>query len=375
MDLTIAVSARGAERLVEVSGVLDFASVPYLRRLAFDHLDRRVRRLVVDVAGVRILDAAAITVLLYVQRHAHQRDVDLTLTGAAGTVLTVLEIAGVAKQLGVHEHVDWPVDERDRAPVPLEALEPPSGSWPSSLAGLLFELRATPVDDPRRRRLRDRVIEQALPAARRLAARFGATGEPSADLMQVAAIGLIKAVDGFDVDYGSDFGVYATPTIIGELKRYLRDRTWGVHVPRHLQELRIVIGQGREELTGRLGRVPTDADLAAYLELDEDEIIMVLGASTAYRPISLDTPLGSENDATWYDTIGGEEPDYARVENHETLKVLMRALPPRQRDILGMRFYGDLSQLEIAERVGISQMHVSRLLRRALDTLRSGLTA
>ncbi|MFG2041792.1 SigB/SigF/SigG family RNA polymerase sigma factor [Dactylosporangium sp. NPDC048998] len=375
MELAVALSTRRNESLLELTGVLDYASVPYLRQVVFERFDAGSRRIALEGSGLRLLDPAAIKVMTYLQRRAGQLDGYVRLTGTAGTVLTAVEIAGVAKQLGAYDELDWPVTQRQRHPVALEELHVGHGHWPPDVTHLLARMHRLAPDDPRRRRIRDEVIEACLPTARRLARRYGGSGEPLADLVQVAALGLVKAVDGFDPERGIEFGAYATPTIAGEIKRHFRDRTWGVRLPRRLQELRLQVTHAREELTQRLGRSPTVAELAAQLCTGEEDVIEVLGSGDAYRPVSLDTPTHTaEESTTIADTIGGEPSEYNLVEFREALRVLIERLPEREQRILAMRFYGNLTQTEIAKRVGLSQMHVSRLLTHALGFLRRRLS-
>lgn len=374
MELTIALSARAAEDLVEVTGVLDYASVPYLRHAVFDLLDEGRHRITVDVSRLWILDAASINVVLYLRGRADQLGGELRLTGATGAVLTALEITGVAKELGAYDPLDWPPAERERRAVDLRDLHLGQGHWPAGATEMVARLHAMSIDDPGRSRARDELIELCLPAAQRLARRFGRAGEPPDDVAQVGALGLIKAVDGFDATRGVEFGTYATPTILGEIKRYLRDRSSGVRVPRRLQELRLSVNAARDELTQRLGHSPTVADVAAHLDVDEDQIVEMLGAFTAFRPLSLDMQTTGFDDTTLLDVVGDDDPAYALVEHRHSLRVLLARLPAREREILSLRFYGNLTQSEIAARVGLSQMHVSRLLHRSLEFLRRRLT-
>jgi RNA polymerase sigma-B factor len=220
-------------------------------------------------------------------------------------------------------------------------------------------------------RLRARIIEDLLPLATHLAARFRNRGEPFDDLVQVANLALIKAVDGFDPNRGVSFSSYAVPFIAGELKRHFRDKTWHVRVPRRLQELSLAINRATDELTQRLGRSPTVADLAAHLEIGEEETIEALEAAGAYHSLSLDAPAGGEDGAsTLVDLIGTEDADLAEVDARVALPPLLATLPPREQRILAMRFYGSLTQSQIAAELGISQMHVSRLITKALTSLR-----
>jgi RNA polymerase sigma-B factor len=245
---------------------------------------------------------------------------------------------------------------------------------------LLTRLTDLPEGSPDRPRLRDRVIEWYLPLAEHLARRFTGRGESAEDLKQVATIGLIKAVDGFDPDRGVEFTGYAVPTIVGELKRHFRDKGWSMRVPRRLQELKLAIGNATTALTQELGRSPTVADLATRLEISEDEVLEGLESANAYTAISLSTPVGSagagEDAGTEIgDLLGDLDPAMARVEDRAALRPLIARLSERDRAILSMRFFQNMTQSQIAERIGVSQMHVSRLLSRTLATLREELTA
>jgi RNA polymerase sigma-B factor len=240
-----------------------------------------------------------------------------------------------------------------------------------------MELLRTMAGDPNpraRARAREELIEQQRPFADFLARRFRNRGEPLEDLCQVAAIGLIKAIDGFDVERGSSFAGYAIPTILGELRRHFRDKGWNVRVPRRLQELRTQIAAVTEPLTQELGRAPTTHDLAEALGLTEDEIREGLAAAQAYSATSLQTPVHREDDGpTLADLVAHEDGGYEVVEARESLRTLLGSLPERERRILGLRFYSQLTQSEIAAELGISQMHVSRLLSRSLGSLRDQL--
>jgi RNA polymerase sigma-B factor len=226
-------------------------------------------------------------------------------------------------------------------------------------------------------RVRARLIEMYIPLAEYLARRFRNRGEHFDDLVQVANLGLIKSVDGYDPDRGAAFTSYAIPMIVGELKRHFRDKGWDVRVPRRLQELRLEISKVSGDLAQDLGRSPTVADLARRLEVSEEEVIEGLDCGQAYRALSLDAPAGDSGDpgaAGLGDLLGGEDPDMHNVENREALRPLLAKLPEREQKIIAMRFHGNLTQSQIAAELGISQMHVSRLLAGALRSLRVQLT-
>jgi RNA polymerase sigma-B factor len=239
---------------------------------------------------------------------------------------------------------------------------------------LLHTLAATPTSHPGRPALRARTIEAWLPLAQHLAHRYSGRGEPTDDLLQTAAVGLIKAVDKFDPDRGVDFAGYAIPTIIGELKRHFRDRTWDIRVPRRLQELRLAISEANSSLLQTLGRSPTVADIAAHLKLTEEDVLEGLEGARAYNAVSLSTPTGDGERATELgDLLGADDTEYELAELRVALGPALATLDDREQKILTLRFYGNLTQSQIADQIGVSQMHVSRLLARALTKLRGQL--
>ncbi|RJK97557.1 SigB/SigF/SigG family RNA polymerase sigma factor [Vallicoccus soli] len=225
--------------------------------------------------------------------------------------------------------------------------------------------------------LREQLVTDHAWLARSVAWQFRGRGEPPDDLLQVATVGLIKSVDRFDPDRGVDFPAYALPTMTGEVKRYFRDLGWAVRVPRALQERRLALRSATTELSQRLDRAPTVAELAGYLRLSEEEVIEGLAASAGYQAMSLDAPLPGDDSGdeagSWLGLMGDEDPGIAEVEARESLTPLLNALPERERSIIAMRFYGGMTQTQIAARVGISQMHVSRLISQTLARLRSAL--
>jgi RNA polymerase sigma-70 factor (sigma-B/F/G subfamily) len=376
MDLTMTVSTRQDSGLVELTGVLDYASAPYLRHVVFGLFDSGRRRVTIGVSELSLLDAGAIRALLYLHRRAEQLGGDVSVAGATGAVMTALEITGVAKTFHAYDDLDWPLAERDRQVVALDDAHFTHGLWPAEATELLNRLHKLAPADPGRQRLRDDIIDRCLPAAYRLARRYGGSGESLDDLLQVAALGLIKAVNGFDATRGVGFGAYATPTITGEIKRHFRDRNAGIRIPRRLQELRLAANRSRDDLTQTLGHSPSADELAADLGVEPEQIIEMYGALGAYRPLSLDSPLaGHEDESTLGDAIGAEDPELGIVDYRTSLQALITRLPRRQQRIVSLRFYGNRSQSEIADEVGLSQMHVSRLLRQSLDFLHRQLAA
>ena len=219
---------------------------------------------------------------------------------------------------------------------------------------------------------RDELVLRFMPLARQLAARYRHAGEPLEDLVQVACVGLIKAVDRYDPERGNGFTRYAVPTMLGEIKRHFRDKGWSVHVPRATQELVLKVGDALGDLPSRLGRSPTARDIAAAVNAPVEDVLEAMEAATAYEAVSLDAPRpGTNEDEAWTlgEALSEEEQGYELVEIGETLRGTLEALPARERLILRLRFEEDLTQAEIAETIGVSQMHVSRLLRRSLDRL------
>ena len=220
---------------------------------------------------------------------------------------------------------------------------------------------------------RDRLVERFLPLARQLARRYQRAEEPLDDLVQVASIGLIKAIDRFDPARGVAFSSYAVPTILGELKRHFRDKTWSVRVPRDLQELALKVDRTVSELSGEQHRAPTVAEIAAVVGASEEQVLEALEAGTAYRATSLQTPRGSEDEAgeTLGDAMGTDEHGFGLAEDRATLGRLLASVTPRERLVLRLRFEEDLTQAEIGERIGVSQMQVSRIIRQSLTRLRA----
>ena len=224
--------------------------------------------------------------------------------------------------------------------------------------------RRDPVD-------RELLVERFLPLARQLARRYQRPEEPFDDLFQVACLGLVKAIDRFDLTREVAFSSYAVPTILGEIKRYFRDRTWSVRVPRDLQELALRVDRKVSELSTDLRRQPTVSEIAEAVGIEEEDVLEALEASGAYRATSLSTPRGNDDEAgeTLGDTVGTSEEGFGLAESRATLEQLMRAVTPREREVLRLRFEEDLTQAEIGERVGVSQMHVSRIIRQAVHRL------
>lgn len=241
----------------------------------------------------------------------------------------------------------------------------------SHLAPLLIEFAATAPGDRRRRQLRDELATAFWPVVVHIARRYRDRGEPLADLEQVGAVGLLGALDRFQPDRNVDFLGFAVPTITGEIRRHFRDRTWSMHVPRRLKDLQTPIRDAVATLTTSLHRAPRPSEIAAHLGIAVNEVVEALGAQHAYTPTSLDAPTrdgGTELDRG--DLLGENDPALTTAGYRHELRRALAELPERERTIVALRFFGDLTQTQIAEQVGLSQMHVSRLLSRTLSTLR-----
>jgi len=296
---------------------------------------------------------------------------------------TILTVAGPALATG-------PADAPDTISATIEVASaetvtpvPPTGTGERdgldtrTLSRSLFQRFATLTPESRDYTyVRDTLIELNLPLVRYAAARFRSRNEPMEDIVQVGTIGLIKAIDRFDSERGVEFPTFAMPTIIGEIKRFFRDTSWSVRVPRRLQELRLSLTRAGDELAQRLDRSPTVSELAAALGVSEEDVVEGLAVGNAYTASSLDTaPTDEDGEGPLAERLGYEDAAMEGVEYRESLKPLLARLPARERRIIMLRFFGNMTQSQIGEEIGISQMHVSRLLTRTLATLREGLIA
>lgn len=244
-------------------------------------------------------------------------------------------------------------------------------------ADVFDDLKALSVlreKDAARSVIRERVVERCLPLAEHIARRFDGRGESFEDLLQVARLGLVNAVDRFDPERGADFVSFAVPTIMGEVRRHFRDTAWAVRVPRRMKELHLSLSHATADLSQRLGRAPSPSELAQELGIDQEEVLQGLVAGNAYTTISVDRSSSQTDDGlTLAETLGEYDTALDEVENNEALRPLLDALPERERSIVMLRFFGNMTQTQIAERVGVSQMHVSRLLAKTLAQLRDQL--
>lgn len=243
-----------------------------------------------------------------------------------------------------------------------------------------LDLAAADTDLPglqeRERRAREELVLANVTVASSIASRYRNAGEPMEELVQTAYVGLVKAANGFAPERGIDFLAYAVPTIAGEVKRYFRDRGWAVRPPRRVQELHLTIARVRPELESRLGRSVTVAELAAELDVDQDDVIETLAGEQGYRAVSLDAPAPGGEEASGRslaDSLSCFEGGFDKVDDVMSVRPLLDALPPRERRILALRFFEELTQQQIGEQVGVTQMQVSRLITKSLTRLREGL--
>ncbi|MFC3964850.1 RNA polymerase sigma factor SigF [Nocardia jiangsuensis] len=236
------------------------------------------------------------------------------------------------------------------------------------------KLAALAPGDPGREAVRREIIARCLPLATHIARKFAGRGESFDDLLQIARLGLVLAVDRFDVERGSSFLSFAVPTVMGEVRRHFRDHTWSLRVPRRLKEIQQRIGPAVEALSQSLGRMPTAREIAADLELDLAEVTQAMVASNAYQTNSIDAASNDDGENTplaLRDTLGSEEPSYQLLEDAIAVRPLLAALPEREREVLIMRFFENRTQTQIATHLGVSQMQVSRILTRTLAALRA----
>lgn len=347
--------------LVVVSGSLDFASVAELTKELEPRLREHRRDVLLDLTGITVLDARAVSELLRMAELAENHGGQLQVIGARGVVLEVLQITGAAKQLGVYESSP---QQATRQLSSAPANDP--------LARALTHLVHLPCDSPARRELRDRVVTDLLPLAAQLARRFRDRGESHEDLKQVAVLALINAVDRFDPKRG-DFFPFAVTTMTGELKRHLRDRSWAVRPPRRLQQLSLEVRWAETHLGQLLGRSPTPADIADFLDVSEESVLEAVAAHQARRSTSLQAPVRAA-DVPLVDTLGDHDHRLDDIDSWVSLRDVITNLPERTRRILEMRFGHGMTQSQIAHAVGVSQMHVSRILTATLHRLRQALT-
>ena len=373
--------------VVSAVGEIDQVTAPPLQDQLSRVIASKPRRLVIDLSRVSFLSAAGLSALISARQATAQQDIALQLRAPnRRMVVRMLEITGLDRLFEIVP----PVSDRD------ETLEVPGSgegdrdsaksSIPSQseaetdqdeyahLVPLQRRYASLAPDHPERQRLRARLITGYLPVAEHLARRLAGRGEPLEDLIQVATVGLINAVDRFEPNRGSHFLAFAVPTITGELRRYFRDHGWSTRVPRRFKDLSLAIRRAQAELSQQLGRSPTPREIAERLEVPVANVIEALHAAEAYRSSSLDALLYCGETTATHQTLLGEDTEIGLIDEREALRPLLAQLAPRQRTILELRFFYELTQSQIAERVGLSQMHVSRLLRQTVAYLQQGMT-
>jgi RNA polymerase sigma-B factor len=324
---------------------------------------------VVDLTRTVLIDAMIARVLRTANARCARGGIGFAAAGATGQPLQVLEVLGMAKDLNAYLTAAEAVDDLGHAPteharVTLDAL----------VHRLLTQATDPDTSPPERDRLRHEAIEAALPLARSMARRYQRRSEPLDDLIQVASLGLTRAVQGYDPARGSGFLAYAMPTILGELRKHFRDHTWAVRPPRATQELRSAALVAWPDLSQQLGRPPTAAELAAHLGTDRERIDEAILCGSGHRPPSLDAPL-TDSERSLHDVIGAADSNLELAEIRLALAPLMAGLSERTRAILKLRMTTDLTQAEIGARIGISQMGVSRALSSAYAMFRRALAA
>ncbi|WP_410876098.1 RNA polymerase sigma factor SigF [Nocardia sp. A7] len=260
-----------------------------------------------------------------------------------------------------------------KPPVAQASRQRRGGDSYDNIEPLFEQLAQLAAQDPRRPILRENIIGRCLPLAHHIAKKYAGRGENFDDLLQIARLGLLQAVDRFDPACGAKFLAFAVPTIMGEVRHHFRDHTWAVRVPRRIKEIQQLLGPATDALTHELGRPPKAREIAEKLGIDLVEVTHALIARNAYQTAPIDAPANNENDSTspsLLDFLGAEDPEYRHVEDFLAVRPLIAALPAQERQVLHMRFFQFRSQQQIAQQIGVSQMQVSRILSRTLNTLR-----
>lgn len=365
----VATSACQSAQLVSVSGRLGADDTEALGAMLAG-LAHGTWPVVVDLTDAILIDAAVARVLKQSMAACGREGIFFAAAGAQGQPFDVLEILGMAKELGAHLSVSEALSqaERDRARGGRLTLD-------ATVHRLLEPARALEPGDPMRRRAQEQAIEVALPLARSMAHRYQQRGEPLDDLIQVASLGVVRAVQGYDADRGSGFLAYAVPTILGELRRHFRDHAWIVRAPRRLQEIRTAITRSGPDLAQHLGREPNAADFARHTGFTLTDVEQAILTSSGLQPTSLDAPGALDTDRCLYEIVGAPDAEIDMIDFRVSIKPLIAAETPAVQEILMLRFVRDLTQAEIARRVGTSQMNVSRVLRAVLARFKRALLA
>ena len=377
----VTVADDGRIYLVRLDGELDARELPQVTAL-LDSLTGTAAvegpahvALIIDLTGLTHLGAAGVGLLAKAVGRGADEGLPVSVAGASGCVLAVLEVTGLAKRYGADRTVEQALAEVTATQSDQVGVVDRYGGDRLREAAerahdLLVEARAVEREQPRTaERLREEATLVALPYAERLAGRYRNRGEPTEDVVQVACLALVKAVKAYQPGLGPGFVAFATPTILGEIRRHFRDNTWRIRVPRRLQELEIRVRTATPVLMQALGRSPTDQDLARYLGMSVGEIVEAQATAAQYRPASLSQPVADTGD-TLADLVGAADRDLESLGDRLVLRQLVAALPERDQLLLSLRFSGEFTQTQIAERLGVSQMQVSRLLRRLISRLR-----
>ncbi|MCO1654618.1 SigB/SigF/SigG family RNA polymerase sigma factor [Pseudonocardia humida] len=373
----------GGRTTLRASGEVDLATRSHLT----DALDAALGRalgtgspaLVIDLRDVTFIDCGGTQTIADTVRTALAHSIDLRVQPGPALDDLVALIGGwnalVIETDGVRVDGRTPSEAQPAAGDP--PADPPVVAEYDHLAPLFTERKHLPADHPRRRALRTELITGYLPVAHHIARRHRTRGENLDDLEQVATIGLINAVDRFDVDRGHDFLAFAVPTITGEIQRHYRDRTSTIRIPRRIRQLQSAVHHATDELSRRHGTAPRPSDVSRYLDIDLAAVIEALEANSRTQLASLDEPFPGDETAAenqrYAGALGAPDPDLDLMEDREALGPLLDALPDRDRRILLLRFFGNQTQSQIADQLGISQMHVSRLLTTTLARLRAGM--
>jgi RNA polymerase sigma-B factor len=373
-----------------VVGEIDLLTEAPLRDHLSGVLATGPQRLIIDLSQVSFLGARALSVLIHVRGIAEGQGTTVQLRAPNRPVAArTLEIAGLGclfeilppatdsdqpDSLPSCKQLDTPcTDETDHDGAggsPLSESPLGTGHEYAHLVPLQRRYAELGADNPEQQQLRERLISGYLPVAEHIARRFAGRGQPLEDLIQVAIVGLINAVDRFEPTRGSQFLSFAVPTITGELRRYFRDYGWSARVPRRIKDLTLAIKSARAQLSQQLGRSPRPSEIAGRLEVPTSQVIEALHAAEAYRSSSLDEMFSSGPPTAMHNKFVGElDAEMSLIDDRQALRPLLAELAPRERTILALRFFHQLTQTQIAEHVGISQMHVSRLLRQTLNFL------
>lgn len=362
-------SVSGSTVVIHVSGALHAGDADALATMLAG-LGHGGQPVIVDLSRAELIDAAVARALKQAMAAATRAGTSFAAVGATSQPLGVLEVLGLAKDLGAY-------DSLPDAIAGMEVGRNTAGrpSLDATVHRLLDPVTRRDPADPERRHAVVQAIEAALPLARSMAHRYQQRGEPLDDLIQVASLGVVRSVQGYDAERGSGFLAYAVPTILGELRRHFRDHVWTVRPPRRLQEVRSAITGAVSDLAQHLGREPTPQDIADHLDYTVAEVEQAMLTSSGLRPASLDAPVAPDAERSLHETVGSPDSEVDMIDYRASLAPLIAAEPPMVREILNLRFVAGLTQSEIAQRVGTSQMNVSRTLRATLARFKRALLA